>query len=222
MTHKRLLTACFLTVLSLAVLTGCDKKEEDADNTTPAATTEATTEAVTTEEASTDTTTEEASTEEEISDVVDEDANGEEEESQPTTATKEDEKNVMTATGTFNGLADSNSCEVTLDNGKYMVLLIEDEDLLDTLSEMEPDTKITFTYSPMEGQANYKILSIEESQANDFPYNSWKGSLSTFPTVMEKTKRIDSGMIQITFIVLKIPDSFLFLSQKYELHFHQR
>ena len=79
MTHKRLLTACFLTVLSLAVLTGCDKKEEDADNTTPAATTEATTEAVTTEEASTDTTTEEASTEEEISDVVDEDANGEEE-----------------------------------------------------------------------------------------------------------------------------------------------
>lgn len=165
MTHKRLLTACFLTVLSLTVLTGCDKKEEDADNTTPAATTEATTEAVTTEETTTEATTEEASTEEEISDVVDADANGEEEsqESQPTTATKEDEKNVMTATGTFNGLADSNSCEVTLDNGKYMVLLIEDEDLLDTLSEMEPDTKITFTYSPMEGQANYKILSIEES-----------------------------------------------------------
>lgn len=163
MTHKRLLTACFLTVLSLAVLTGCDKKEEDTDNTTPAATTEVTTEAVTTEEASTEASTEEATTEEEISDVVDEDANGEEGESQPTTATKEDEKNIMTATGTFNGLADSNSCEVTLDNGKYMVLLIEDEDLLDTLSEMEPDTKITFTYSPMEGQANYKILSIEES-----------------------------------------------------------
>lgn len=164
MTHKRLLTACFLTVLSLAVLTGCDKKEEDTNDATSAATTEATTEAVTTEETTTEETTEETTTtEEEISDVVDEDENEEVEESQPTTATKEDEKNVMTATGTFNGLADSNSCEVTLDNGKYMVLLIEDEDLLDTLSEMEPDTKITFTYSPMEGQANYKILSIEES-----------------------------------------------------------
>lgn len=157
--YKRLLMACFLTIFSLSILTGCDKKEEDpaaqAPATTEATTTEAATEEVTTtEETTTETTTEE------ITDVVDEEDDAQTNE--PTTATKDDEQNVQTASGTFNGLADSNSCEVTLDNGSYMVLLIEDQDLLKKLEKMDVDTKITFTYSPMEGQANYKILSIEE------------------------------------------------------------
>lgn len=156
--YKRLLMACFLTIFSLSLLTGCDKKEEDPVTQAPATTEETTTEAATEEETTTEATTE--ATTEEITDVVDEEDDAQTNE--PTTATKDDEQKVQTASGTFNGLADSNSCEVTLDNGKYMVLLIEDQDLLKKLEKMDVDTKITFTYSPMEGQANYKILSIEE------------------------------------------------------------
>lgn len=165
--HKRLLTACFIAVLSLTVLAGCDKDKATESDTSATATetiTEATTEITTATEAA-KTTTEETTTETtEEPYEVDENGDPIEDsgENQPTTATKEDESNIMTATGTFNGLADSNSCEITLKNGDYMVLLIEDDDLLETLNNMEPDTTITFTYSPMEGQANYKILSVKK------------------------------------------------------------
>lgn len=159
---KKTLTILLLSLSFACLLTGCKKQEKEEDTTTS----EVTTEAPTTEDG---TDTADPATEEDTEAVDDEDVDAVDEngdpventETEPTTATKDDEKNVKTFSGTFNGLADSTSCEIELDDGSYMILMIKDDDLYDELDKLEPGTSITFTCSPLAGQANYQILSIQ-------------------------------------------------------------
>lgn len=141
--RKRFLLISTIVVLSMVGLVACGKKSASSESTTE--TTEATEEDVSTvateevTEATTKATTE------------------------TTTATKEDEnKKAKTASGTYNGFGDSNSVEIKLDNGEFKTFIVEDEDVMNALNDMEPGTKITFTYGAMEGQANSQILSVKK------------------------------------------------------------
>ena len=65
------------------------------------------------------------------------------------------------ATGTYNGVADTSSVEIEMLDGSYQTFMVNDEDLVNKLNDMDEGTKITFTYGAVEGQANMEILSIE-------------------------------------------------------------
>ena len=79
-----------------------------------------------------------------------------------TTATKKDEQaKPKSATGTYNGFADTSSVEIEMSDGSYQTFMVNDEDLVNKLNDMDEGTKITFTYGAVEGQANMEILSIE-------------------------------------------------------------
>ena len=82
--------------------------------------------------------------------------------SETTTATKKDEQaKPKSATGTYNGFADTSSVEIEMSDGSYQTFMVNDEDLVNKLNDMDEGTKITFTYGAVEGQANMEILSIE-------------------------------------------------------------
>ena len=79
-----------------------------------------------------------------------------------TTATKKDEQaKPKSATGTYNGFADTSSVEIEMSDGSYQTFMVNDEGLVNKLNDMDEGTKITFTYGAVEGQANMEILSIE-------------------------------------------------------------
>ena len=79
-----------------------------------------------------------------------------------TTATKKDEQaKPKSATGTYNGFADTSSVEIEMSDGSYQTFMVNDEELVNKLNDMDEGTKITFTYGAVEGQANMEILSIE-------------------------------------------------------------
>ena len=65
------------------------------------------------------------------------------------------------ATGTYNGFADTSSVEIEMSDGSYQTFMVNDEELVNKLNDMDEGTKITFTYGAVEGQANMEILSIE-------------------------------------------------------------
>lgn len=174
--HKKLLTGVLIGTLAVTMLTGCHKKNtttsqgntskqavttENTENTQEASSEEATTEEPTTAQA----TTEEDNAGEHV-DVVDENGNpvDDNEETTPSTASKDDESKVTSATGQFQGFGDGNSCEIEMEDGSTMVFLVESEDLLNFLDGLDTPTKISFTYSPKEGQANNQILSAEVAE----------------------------------------------------------
>lgn len=69
--------------------------------------------------------------------------------------------NQKSATGTYNGFADTSSVEIEMSDGSYQTFMVNDEELVNKLNDMDEGTKITFTYGAVEGQANMEILSIE-------------------------------------------------------------
>lgn len=173
--HKKLLTGILIGTLAVTMLTGCHKKNtttsqgntskqavttENTENTQEASSEEATTEEPTTAQATT-----EDNAGEHV-DVVDENGNpiDDSEETTPSTASKDDESKVTSATGQFQGFGDGNSCEIEMEDGSTMVFLVESEDLLNFLDGLDTPTKISFTYSPKEGQANNQILSAEVAE----------------------------------------------------------
>ena len=160
--RKRFLLISTILVLSAFTFAACGKKspsspEAGSDGTT----TEATTEAPTTEEPTTE--KEEASTKESTSTVAtatEKDTAASTQE--VTTASKEDEEaKPKTATGTYNGFADTNSVEIEMSDGSFKTFIVNDDDVKEALNKKGEGTKITFTYGAMEGQANMQILSVK-------------------------------------------------------------
>lgn len=152
--RKRFLVISTIIVLSAFTFAACGKKspsspESNSKTTTAEPTTEENTEKDTAaeEEKPVATATSEESTKEQT---------------KTTTATKKDEEaKPKSATGTYNGFADTSSVEIEMSDGSYKTFMVNDEDLVNKLNDMEEGTKITFTYGAVEGQANMEILSIE-------------------------------------------------------------
>ena len=152
--RKRFLLISTIIVLSAFTFAACGKKspsspESNSKTTTAEPTTEENTEKDTAaeEEKPVATATSEESTKEQT---------------KTTTATKNDEEaKPKSATGTYNGFADTSSVEIEMSDGSYKTFMVNDEDLVNKLNDMEEGTKITFTYGAVEGQANMEILSIE-------------------------------------------------------------
>ena len=147
--RKRFLLISTLIVLSAFTFAACGKKSPSSpESTNSETTTEENTEKDTTEEEKpVATATSEESTKEQT---------------KTTTATKKDEQaKPKSATGTYNGFADTSSVEIEMSDGSYQTFMVNDEDLVNKLNDMDEGTKITFTYGAVEGQANMEILSIE-------------------------------------------------------------
>lgn len=147
--RKRFLLISTIIVLSAFTFAACGKKSPSSpESTNSETTTEENTEKDTTEEEKpVATATSEESTKEQT---------------KTTTATKKDEQaKPKSATGTYNGFADTSSVEIEMSDGSYQTFMVNDEELVNKLNDMDEGTKITFTYGAVEGQANMEILSIE-------------------------------------------------------------
>ena len=132
--RKRFLLISTIIVLSAFTFAACGKKSPSSPESTNS---EKTTAEPTTEEST-------------------------KEQTKTTTATKKDEQaKPKSATGTYNGFADTSSVEIEMSDGSYQTFMVNDEDLVNKLNDMDEGTKITFTYGAVEGQANMEILSIE-------------------------------------------------------------
>ena len=146
--RKRFLLISTIFVLSAFTLAACGKKSPSSPEASSETTEEATTEEPTTENNTEDTTEKEtpvSTSTEEVS-----------------TASKKDEQaKPKTATGTYNGFADTNSVEIELSNGNFETFLVNDDDVKTALSKKSEGSKITFTYGAVEGQANKEILSVK-------------------------------------------------------------
>ena len=137
--RKRFLLISTIIVLSAFTFAACGKKSPSSPESTNSETTTA--EPTTEENTEKDTT---------------------EEEKPVATATKKDEQaKPKSATGTYNGFADTSSVEIEMSDGSYQTFMVNDEELVNKLNDMDEGTKITFTYGAVEGQANMEILSIE-------------------------------------------------------------
>lgn len=137
--RKRFLLISTIIVLSAFTFAACGKKSPSSPESTNSETTTA--EPTTEENTEKDTT---------------------EEEKPVATATKKDEQaKPKSATGTYNGFADTSSVEIEMSDGSYQTFMVNDEDLVNKLNDMDEGTKIIFTYGAVEGQANMEILSIE-------------------------------------------------------------
>ena len=147
--RKRFLLISTIIVLSAFTFAACGKKSPSSPESTNSETTTAenTEKDTTEEEKPVATATSEESTKEQT---------------KTTTATKKDEQaKPKSATGTYNGFADTSSVEIEMSDGSYQTFMVNDEDLVNKLNDMDEGTKITFTYGAVEGQANMEILSIE-------------------------------------------------------------
>ena len=123
---------------------------------------ESTNSETTTAEPTTEENTEKDTTEEEKPVATATSEESTKEQTKTTTATKKDEQaKPKSATGTYNGFADTSSVEIEMSDGSYQTFMVNDEDLVNKLNDMDEGTKITFTYGAVEGQANMEILSIE-------------------------------------------------------------
>ena len=139
--RKRFLLISTIIVLSAFTFAACGKKSPSSPESTN------TEKDTTEEEKPVATATSEESTKEQT---------------KTTTATKKDEQaKPKSATGTYNGFADTSSVEIEMSDGSYQTFMVNDEDLVNKLNDMDEGTKITFTYGAVEGQANMEILSIE-------------------------------------------------------------
>jgi hypothetical protein len=148
--RKRFLLISTIIVLSAFTFAACGKKSPSSPESTNSETTTA--------EPTTEENTEKDTTEEEkpVATATSEES------TKTTTATKKDEQaKPKSATGTYNGFADTSSVEIEMPDGSYQTFMVNDEDLVNKLNDMDEGTKITFTYGAVEGQANMEILSIE-------------------------------------------------------------
>lgn len=151
--RKRFLLISTIIVLSAFTFAACGKKSPSS----PESNSEATTAEPTTEENTEKDTAEE---EKPVATATSEEST--KEQTKTTTATKKDEEaKPKSATGTYNGFADTNSVEIEMSDGSYKTFMVNDEDLVNKLNDMDEGTEITFTYGAVEGQANMEILSIE-------------------------------------------------------------
>lgn len=152
--RKRFLLISTIIVLSAFTFAACGKKSPSSPESTNSETTTA--------EPTTEENTEKDTTEEEkpVATAISEEST--KEQTKTTTATKKDEQaKPKSATGTYNGFADTSSVEIEMPDGSYQTFMVNDEDLVNKLNDMDEGTKITFTYGAVEGQANMEILSIE-------------------------------------------------------------
>ena len=152
--RKRFLLISTIIVLSAFTFAACGKKSPSCPESTNSETTTA--------EPTTEENTEKDTTEEEkpVAKATSEEST--KEQTKTTTATKKDEQaKPKSATGTYNGFADTSSVEIEMSDGSYQTFMVNDEDLVNKLNDMDEGTKITFTYGAVEGQANMEILSIE-------------------------------------------------------------
>jgi predicted small lipoprotein YifL len=155
--RKRFLLISTILVLSAFTFAACGKKSPSS----PEASSETTTEEVATEETTTEDNTADTTAEEEkpVSTATEATKDSTEE---VTTASKKDEQaKPKTATGTYNGFADTNSVEIELSNGTFETFIVNDDDVKTALSKKSEGDKITFTYGAVEGQANKEILSVK-------------------------------------------------------------
>ena len=148
--RKRFLLISTIIVLSAFTFAACGKKSPSSPESTNSETTTA------------EPTTEKDTTEEEKPVATATSEESTKEQTKTTTATKKDEQaKPKSATGTYNGFADTSSVEIEMPDGSYQTFMVNDEDLVNKLNDMDEGTKITFTYGAVEGQANMEILSIE-------------------------------------------------------------
>ena len=155
--RKRFLLISTILVLSAFTFAECGKKSPSS----PEASSETTTEEAATEETTTEDNTADTTAEEEkpVSTATEATKDSTEE---VTTASKKDEQaKPKTATGTYNGFADTNSVEIELSNGTFETFIVNDDDVKTALSKKSEGDKITFTYGAVEGQANKEILSVK-------------------------------------------------------------
>lgn len=160
--RKRFLLISTIFVLSAFTFAACGKKSPSS----PEASSETTT--TTTEEKKTEATTttekkaEEKKTEKEQPVSTATESTTEGTTAEVTTATKKDEEaKPKTATGTYNGFADTNSVEIELSDGTFETFIVNDDDVKEALNKKGEGAKITFTYGAVEGQANKEILSVK-------------------------------------------------------------
>ena len=152
--RKRFLLISTIIVLSAFTFAACGKKSQSSPESTNSETTTA--------EPTTEENTEKDTTEEEKPVATATSEESTKEQTKTTTATKKDEQaKPKSATGTYNGFADTSSVEIEMSDGSYQTFMVNDEDLVNKLNDMDEGTKITFTYGAVEGQANMEILSIE-------------------------------------------------------------
>lgn len=158
--RKKFLLISTIFVLSAFTFAACGKKSPSSP--------EASSEQTTTEEPTTaDTTTEEkteqtSTTEKEQPVSTSTEGTTQKATTEVTTATKKDEQaKPKTATGTYNGFADTNSVEIELSDGTFETFIVNDDDVKSALDKKGEGSKITFTYGAVEGQANKEILSIK-------------------------------------------------------------
>ena len=148
--RKRFLLMSTIIVLSAFTFAACGKKSPSSPESTNSETTTA------------EPTTEKDTAEEEKPVATATSEESTKEQTKTTTATKKDEQaKPKSATGTYNGFADTSSVEIEMSDGSYQTFMVNDEDLVNKLNDMDEGTKITFTYGAVEGQANLEILSIE-------------------------------------------------------------
>lgn len=148
--RKRFLLMSTIIVLSAFTFAACGKKSPSSPESTNSETTTA------------EPTTEKDTAEEEKPVATATSEESTKEQTKTTTATKKDEQaKPKSATGTYNGFADTSSVEIEMSDGSYQTFMVNDEDLVNKLNDMGEGTKITFTYGAVEGQANMEILSIE-------------------------------------------------------------
>lgn len=141
-------------MLSAFTFAACGKKSPSSPESTNSETTTA--------EPTTEENTEKDTTEEEKPVATATSEESTKEQTKTTTATKKDEQaKPKSATGTYNGFADTSSVEIEMPDGSYQTFMVNDEDLVNKLNDMDEGTKITFIYGAVEGQANMEILSIE-------------------------------------------------------------
>lgn len=152
--RKRFLLISTIIVLSAFTFAACGKKSPSSPESTNSETTTA--------ESTTEENTEKDTTEEEKPVATATSEESTKEQTKTTTATKKDEQaKPKSATGTYNGFADTSSVEIEMSDGSYQTFMVNDEDLVNKLNDMDEGTKITFTYGAVEGQANMEIFSIE-------------------------------------------------------------
>lgn len=152
--RKRFLLISTIIVLSAFTFAACGKKSPSSPESTNSETTTA--------ESTTEENTEKDTTEEEKPVATATSEESTKEQTKTTTATKKDEQaKPKSATGTYNGFADTSSVEIEMSDGSYQTFMVNDEDLVNKLNDMDEGTKITFTYGAVEGQVNMEILSIE-------------------------------------------------------------
>lgn len=91
-------------------------------------------------------------------------AEGDENFEEPTTATKESEKESWASSGTLSGFVDSDSVEIIMEDGSTKTYFVYDEEIANQLEELlnsGEEQSIDFVSRPIAGQANSQIIEIK-------------------------------------------------------------